>query len=393
MITYLTGHCIDVLRSLPEKSVHCVVTSPPYWALRDYGIQPSTWPDGWVGCLGLEPTPQLFVAHLVDVFAEVHRVLRDDGTCWINLGDSYTSGGRAKHGSLSEKQATNAKSRDVMRPDNPPGMKPKDLIGVPWMMAFALRDWGWYLRDEIIWHKPTPMTESQNDRCTKCHEKLFMLTKSPRYFFDGIAIQEPAQGRAPGNKGPAKFRNDQSSAHHQTKRNLHKVEATLTRNKRNVWTIPVARYKGAHFATFPPKLVRPCILAGTSEHGCCRTCGAPYTRIVEKGRVPTRSGKTSKVNGVSGLLADNPHEQQRGLVIGNRDPLRHVTVRKTIGWKPTCSCEPSAELARAVVLDPFGGSGTTAEVATKLGVDCILIDINPAYVQQQKARNAQGSLL
>lgn len=369
MIHYLTGDCREVMRTLPAASVHCVVTSPPYWSLRDYGIEPSTWADGWVGCLGLEPTPALFVAHLVEVFAEVWRVLRDDGVCWVNMGDSYANAGVS-------------------------GMKPKDLVGVPWMMAFALRDFGWYLRQEIIWHKPNPMTEAIKDRCTKAHEQIFLLAKSDRYFFDFIAIQERAAsagkplgittyqadgaGRAPsGNQKPENYRKPRSNR----------------RNKRSVWTIPVARYKGAHFATFPTKLVEPCIKSGTSEEGTCPTCGAPFERVYKKKLVKTRSGKKSKLHGVSGLRADNPHEDQRGLLVGNRDPERKIAVYKTVGWRPTCACPQTEARGRCVVLDPFGGSGTVAEVAAKLGCDAILIDRNPDYVKQQKQRNQQGTLL
>src|SRR3990167_1766455 len=179
----LIGDCRDVLRTLPADSVHCCVTSPPYFGLRDYGV---------AGQIGLEPTPDEFVAELAAVFSEVHRVLRPDGTLWLNLGDSYASGGRATYRSGASQNKGQHIQNDMPRPVDAPGIKPKDLIGVPWLTAFALRSAGWYLRQDIIWSKPNPMPESVTDRCTKAHEYLFLLSKSERYYFDQDAIMEPA---------------------------------------------------------------------------------------------------------------------------------------------------------------------------------------------------------
>ena len=221
----LVGDVSESLRDLPAQSVRCVVTSPPYFGLRDYGHE---------GQIGLEDTPEAFVERLVDVFREVRRVMTDDGTLWLNMGDSYGKG--------------------------------KNLVGIPWRLAFALQDDGWCLRQDIIWHKPNPMPESVKDRCTKAHEYVFLLSKSPRYYFDADAIKEPATGRAPGNKShkgrDAYFGGGVES--HRTKGGLMNVGAVKTRNKRDVWTIATRPYKGAHFAVFPEALVEPCVLAGSA---------------------------------------------------------------------------------------------------------------------------------
>jgi DNA modification methylase len=243
---------------LADKSVQCVVTSPPYFGLRDYGV---------AGQLGLEPTPAEYVAGMVTVFREVRRVLRDDGTCWLNIGDSYTSGNRDGHGVVSSgKQISNGGTvgeQSAKRSPTPDGLKPKDLIGIPWMVAFALRDDGWYLRSDIIWSKKNPMPESVTDRPTKSHEYLFLLTKSARYHYDAEAIREhqvgPIQSRAIGNRGEAGVNHHGQSG--------RVVTDTGSRNKRSVWEIATTPFPGAHFATMPPKLVEPCILAGCPVGG------------------------------------------------------------------------------------------------------------------------------
>ena len=260
--------------------------------------------------IGLEDTPQAFVARLVEVFTEVHRVLRDDGTLWLNLGDSYSGSGKGVWNATDERKS--AVKETYRQSTNPvkvhTGLKPKDLIGIPWRVAFALQDAGWYLRQDIIWHKPNPMPESVRDRCTKAHEYLFLLTKSPRYYFDHEAIKEPATNRAPGNKRATKGgRNYKAGAEeHRTAANLHNIGARETRNRRSVWTITTKPFKGAHFATFPPDLVEPCILAGCPVGG--------------------------------------------------------------------------------TVLDPFGGSGTTAGVAIKHGRRAVLCELNPEYAAMIPAR-------
>jgi DNA modification methylase len=304
-ITILTGDNRKLLSTLPDESVQCCVTSPPYWGLRDYGHADQ---------IGQEATPAEYVASLVSVFEEVRRVLRADGTLWLNLGDSYCSqggshdgrtdnqpgvgaarvwrngGGRAD-GIVDERGQRNRNGNAVKN------LKPKDLIGIPWMVAFALREAGWWLRSEIIWHKPNPMPESVTDRPTSAHEKLFLLAKSETYYYDAGAIRE--QGAEPERE-----RSDKIGG-----ANGHKVRhseggvmgASATRNKRNVWSVPIAPYADAHFATYPPALIAPCILAGTKPGD--------------------------------------------------------------------------------VVLDPFGGSGTTGKVALELGRRAILIELNPDYAK------------
>ncbi len=286
MITLLTGDALEMLRTLPDCSVQCCVTSPPYFGLRDYGC---------AGQIGLEATPAEFIARLVAVFGEVHRVLRKDGTLWVNIADSYSSqAGKRKSGDKSGiKQQGNVAS--IGAPSRTAeGCKGKDLIGIPWMLALALRADGWYLRQDIIWHKPNPMPESVRDRCTKAHEYLFLLSKSPRYFWDSKAIAEPAQewhGRAAtfdrsGNDVADHVLPGQTAAQHRPRVNESSRKALRsdiesrhrasipggqslmanpgsTRNKRSVWTVATAPYTGAHFATYPPKLIRPCILAGS----------------------------------------------------------------------------------------------------------------------------------
>ena len=298
----IIGDCIEGMRSLPDQSVHTCVTSPPYFGLRDYGM---------AGQIGLEATPDAFVARLVEVFREVRRVLRDDGTLWLNLGDSYAAQRGGTHqpaetlaGGKGGKTADGANvNRDRHDGYNPTrnasgiGLKHKDLIGIPWRVAFALQADGWYLRQDIIWHKPNPMPESVRDRCTKAHEYLFMLSKSARYFFDAEAMREPAVYPA-GTKGAKGSAERQAEKGVNARPPEYKVYDGF-RNRRSVWTVTTKPYAGAHFATFPPDLIEPCILAGSPVGG--------------------------------------------------------------------------------TVLDPFGGSGTTAGVALKHGRNAVLCELNPDY--------------
>jgi len=266
-IKILNGDCRDVLKTLPDQSVHTCVTSPPYFGLRDYGH---------TGQMGLEPTPDEFVSELVNVFREVRRVLRDDGTLWLNIGDSYASyrDGKAtpdttlglSEGTLVPKgSAKNRMSSTFVGTS----IKHKDLIGIPWRVAFALQADGWFLRQDIIWHKPNPMPESVIDRCTKAHEYIFLLSKSPKYYFDHEAIKEPVaassiirltqpniSAQVGSNRVPFK-----------TNGTMKAVGNTEMRNKRSVWTVTTKPFKGAHFATFPQDLIEPCILAGCPEGG------------------------------------------------------------------------------------------------------------------------------
>lgn len=270
-IRILIGDCREVLATLPDASVHCSITSPPYFGLRsylaaDHPLKPLE--------MGLEATPDEFVAGMVSVFREVRRVLRNDGTLWLNIGDSYAGSRCGPQGMLGEMADRSVASQRVMRAIDGghrarSGVKPKDLIGIPWMLAFALRADGWYLRQEIIWHKPNPMPESVTDRCTKAHESLFLLSKAPRYYFDAAAIQEAAsRPEGAGNlthKGLTAYESGDEKM--RTKVGLTQTGARETRNKRSVWTVPTQPFGEAHFATFPPALIEPCILAGCPVGG------------------------------------------------------------------------------------------------------------------------------
>jgi DNA modification methylase len=404
----LTGDCRALLRDLPAESINCVVTSPPYWGLRDYKLEPLVWGGelncqhewnehtvtrkgsradrsafcrcgAWHGVHGLEPTVDLYVHHSVEIFREVRRVLQPDGTLWLNLGDSYAgswgaqghrvtdSNKKSWHGSQIKNYPKRASQIGTIRDA---GLKPKDLVGVPWRVAFALQADGWYIRQDIIWMKPNPMPESVTDRCTKAHEYLFLFSKSERYYFNSDAIKEPAAwnpqntkfpdgwdtgagghgtfhrngrekgkirktdstnesfvpnasphtglhragtprgGRAAGNKshkGVAEYESSATEEHRTGLMNIAEI-AYETRNKRSVWTIASKPFRGAHFATFPPKLVEPCILAGCPEGG--------------------------------------------------------------------------------IVLDPFAGAGTVALVARDLGRHCVLMEQNPEYVAMTERRLA-----
>jgi DNA modification methylase len=249
------GDCLDVLRSLDPCSVQCCVTSPPYWGLRDYGCG---------GQIGLEQTPEEYTAKMVEVFREVRRVLRDDGTLWLNLGDSYASDTKGSVGP-SEKQLSSAGSRYGMSQRLNHGLKSKDLVGIPWRVAFALQADGWYLRQDIIWAKPNPMPESVTDRCTKAHEYLFLLAKSERYYYDHEAIKEQAIHAGSVVKNNA-GKNSLMGSFGATRTGFLKdagVTVADDRNRRSVWTISTKPFYGAHFAVMPEDLVKPCILAGS----------------------------------------------------------------------------------------------------------------------------------
>ena len=277
--TILVGSSPDILRSLPSQSIHCCVTSPPYWGLRDYGVE---------GQLGLEKTPEEYVVNLTAVFREVKRVLRDDGTLWLNLGDSYASN-PASGGPKSEK-LRGPQNATPNRPEwhRPLGFKPKDLIGIPWRVAFALQSDGWYLRSDIIWSKPNPMPESVRDRPTKAHEYIFLLSKSARYYYDQDAIKEPAiyadQRVSLGKKSFSKGQAAGSGRAPSGNALNNYYDVLDTRNKRSVWRVTTKPFKGAHFAVFPPDLIRPCILAGCPAGGVVLDpfFGAGTTGLVAK---------------------------------------------------------------------------------------------------------------
>ena len=254
----IQGDCIEGMKTLPDGSVHCCVTSPPYWGLRDYGHD---------GQIGLESTPEAYVARMVEVFREVRRVLREDGTCWVNLGDSYNGiGGPGKQnggpiGPTAAIAIEGTKGRRIS------GLKPKDLCGIPWRVAFALQADGWWLRQDIIWHKPNPMPESVRDRCTKAHEYVFLLTKSERYYYDADAVNEVSVSGPHVRNRASNFKKAGKEVFGRHLRGAEKIVCDGTRNRRSVWTVTTKPYSGAHFAVMPSDLVEPCIKAGCPEEG------------------------------------------------------------------------------------------------------------------------------
>ena len=452
----LNGHCLNHLRDLPSESVQCVVTSPPYWGLRDYSRcgcaieyiprspTPGVWqptresmtestthkhrkpnpscpkchgsgkdesleviwdgkedcehewgneiislssrnwdtfqkyiinghsPPGknkttpiknlsqgsfcllcgaWHGQLGLEPTPELYVKHIVEIFGEVKRVLRKDGTVWLNMGDIFQD---------------------------------KQLLGQPWLIAFALQKDNWYLRSDIIFHKRNPMPESAKDRPTKSHEYIFLLTKNARYYYDADAVRE--EHKEP-ERGMIKKTESMNPHTHSgffegiTWVPKERQYNPLGRNLRSVWTITTQPFPDAHFATFPEELVEICVKAGTSEKGCCSECGSPYERILEiEDWYRFLNGHTRP----SGTL-------EEGINVGfggKKDSVTKPT--KTIGWQPTCEC--NAETVPCTVLDPFAGSGTVGKVCMDLRRSFIGIEIKSEYVEMSERRIASSSL-
>jgi DNA modification methylase len=362
---------LNLLRELPDNWAQTCVTSPPYWGLCDYGLPPATWGgnprcrhhwgdvqrgqradmqpaaksrsharlgvdarqgraglhggrfcqrcNAWQGCLGLEPTPDLYLQHLLAVLGEVHRVLREDGTLWLNLGDSYTSGGRTS-------RATSGRARGE-HSGSPLALKPKDLVGLPWRVAFALQEQGWWLRSDVVWVKPNPMPENVRDRPTRAHEYLFLLAKQPQYFYDAHAVREPDTGRCSGN-GYAR-RGRLTYGDRRGERGQHEQwRSGHGRQRRSWWKITARGYPGAQ-AVFPEKLAEPCILAGSAPTAC-GICGSPWQR-----ESPSRSTEGE--------------------------------------WRPSCIHKNGA--GRCLVLDPFCGSGTTGAVAHRLGRDFLGIDL------------------
>lgn len=427
------GDCRTVLASLPEGMARTCVTSPPYFGLRDYGV---------AGQIGLESTVEGYVAELVAVFREVRRVLTDDGTLWLNLGDSYAGswgaqGKRESPGEISRNSIRNHPKRaSHTGAIRDAGLKPKDLIGIPWRVAFALQADGWYLRQDIIWAKPNPMPESVTDRPTKAHEYLFLLSKKPRYYYDAAAIAEPATQPVGTPRLTGQHKADAGGFTSNGRRGstLGTNQGATGRNKRSVWMVATQPFSGAqlladyvgpdgkpykvspdcpvhglpayrqtrprtsgmssqqqppecncsvvdtdHFATMPPKLIEPCILAGTSERGQCPACRAPWVRVVERD-VAFTSG-----SGRAGNIPNGKYKGTEQADSGDYDIRMGPSVStRTVGWEPSCAC--GLDPVPDVVVDPFGGAGTTGLVAERLGRDSVLIELNESYSHMAKAR-------
>ena len=423
MIKTIQGNCLDKIKELDDDSIDCVVSSPPYYGLRDYGVE---------GQFGLEPTIQEYIANTVKVFEAFKPKLKETATIWWNVGDSYSSGQRK---TTKSQTLRNDENYGFIRPPVQDGIKEKDLLMIPNRVAIALQDAGWYIRSEIIWHKPNPMPESVKDRPTSCHEKIWLITKNKKYYYDADAIKEPV-------KHPSK---------------------DLKKNKRNVWTITTKPYKEAHFATFPPELIEPCIKAGCPNQ-VCSVCGKPYERQtkIEK-NLTLEDVKKIKENIATTNKTKKPYavidKEFRNQVIEYRNLPKHDTLRKYLkdsrinstitidaiekhfgtqsphhwfekggsypskddwivlkkllslddtydqamtevfyksglkgennyienGFTKQCDCQTN-ETKIGVVLDPFAGVGTTGLVADRLGKNAILIELNAEYVELIKKR-------
>jgi DNA modification methylase len=369
----LQGDVRTALRALPEKCIQCVVTSPPYFGLRMY--LPEGHPDKDKE-IGLESSPVEYVAQVTEVFREVRRVLRDDGVVFLNLGDSYaTAGGSGKQGISGQRADRTFTAEGSSAKGVPDGLKPKDLIGIPWRVAFALQEDGWWLRQDNIWGKKNCMPEAVKDRTTRAHEYIFMLTKSARYFYDSVAIEEDGVIAA----GTKAAKGSVERAKHANGRPPEYKIYTGKRNKRSVWWMSTQPFPGSHFATFPLELPEVCIKAGTSEHGRCSACGAPWIRQVgtrEKAEDGRSSGNKQRIPGVDKIPGASH--------VGRSIPYEAGEV-PTLGWLSSCKC-PGASPVPCLVLDPFGGSGTVGVVANRLGRDAILVELKPEYVEMAERR-------
>ena len=360
MIDIKIGDCREVLKTLPAKHFQTCITSPPYYGLRDYGTDSQ---------IGLEETPEQFVESLVNVFREIKRVLKDDGTLWLNLGDSYSSGGRT---TTTNQSVRGDKDYGVTRPPPVEGIKPKDLFGIPWRVAFALQADGWYLRQDIIWNKPNPMPESVQDRCTKAHEYIFLLSKSPHYYFDNVAIKEETTTFDNSNRDRDTTKLNNTPG--RTKMAGLKTNQYETRNKRSVWTVNTKPYKEAHFAVFPTDLIEPCVLAGSSAK-ICSGCGKSYRREMVTTDVPDRIVREHMVGVIP--KRDKPSRM-------NSKDMISLT-KEDNGFVKQCKCDTD-KTEQDRIIDPFGGSGTTALVADRHNRDATVIELNEEYIDIAKKR-------
>jgi DNA modification methylase len=410
------GDCRAVMAEMEPESVHCCVTSPPFYGLRDYQVPETVWPGiqyapmpglppvtipEWTGCLGLEETPEAFVGHIVEVFRGVWRVMRGDSVFWLNMGDSYAAS--------RSYQVVDNKHRDVgnkIGHSVPPALKQKDLMGIPWRCAFALQADGWFLRSAPSWIKRAAMPESCTDRPGSAHETVFMLTKNKRYFFDMEAVKKKSTSDHPAGNKTHKYQDsvgfvpggghkskttgltdiagiewrtrnyrtsdfyfeslDEYIAHLQAVRDGGGMLLDIDGNPVGLDINPKG-FSGAHFACFPPKLVEPLILSATSEKGACVECGAPWERVVEKTGEKVRQhwapGTQEKID-----TAQGRHGESSVFNTG------HIEVKTTLNWQPTYTCTQK-ETTPCTVFDPFAGAGTTALTAYKLDRKCVMIEL------------------
>ena len=435
--TITCSDALEFTQSLPDCSVNCVGTSVPYYGQRDYGT--GRWEGGDPDCahvagelrrgkglanspastrggakkiaevnniqyrdecarcgakridrqMGLEQTPQEYIQKMVELFREIRRVLRDDGVAFVNIGDSYSSGGRGSSDHHRQKIGSKTAQAQVLGPRSAPdGMGPKNLMLIPFRFAIALQDDGWIVRSDIIWHKPNAMPESVEDRPTTAHEHIFLLSKSPKYFYDADSIREPQTGNthSRGNGSSPK----EIPQHDGMVKSNHSFNSSMTaytevpggRNKRSVWTVATESNSFAHFAMFPQALIEPMILAGCPAKVCAK-CGEPWRRVTENG-LTAHDGKTdsayAKGSSANRLALLRQSARERG--------EEYTSGKRTLGWKPSCNC--NADVDAGIVFDPFMGSGTTALVARRLGRHWIGCDLNPDYVSLANDRLTQS---
>lgn len=396
------GHALELARRLPDNSIDAIITSPPFYGLRDYLTPPVLWPavtfapmaglppitiPEQEASLGLEADLWAYVGHLVALFRELRRALKGTGTLWINLGDSYaTSGGSREYGSYD---GTTGRGAGVGGLRSPGSLPAKNLMGIPWRVAFALQADGWILRSECIWHKPNPMPESVTDRPTKAHEQIFLMSKSERYFYDAEAIREPGQEHG-GQAGTFARKNGkatelnvpgQSGVSH---RDTRDDRVPPGRNRRSVWTVATQSFSGAHFAVFPPKLIEPMVLASTSERGGCPQpgCGKPWVRAVERVK-----GEPDSYNGSSFSKGKAKEAREHLAAVGEQE---RTAATITTGWLPTCAHGGLSPIP-AVILDPFMGSGTTGEVALRYRRNFVGFELNETYVNELAPDRLNGT--
>ncbi|MHB8994536.1 MAG: DNA-methyltransferase [Armatimonadota bacterium] len=392
----LQGSTLEVLRGMPDQVFQTCITSPPYWNLRAYLDSDDPLKKHELGCeevhdcLGWatgEKCRECYICHMVEVFTEVYRVLRDDGTFWLNVGDSYNGSGKAgKNPEYQERHKEFGKvsthTQRFGKPTNLKTLKKKELCGIPWRLAFALQSAGWYLRSDIIWHKPNPMPVPVRDRCTSAHEYVFMLTKSPQYLYDLHAIKEPFADSRQGKDGSKKKseRNVGGRRDGFTTPNGIDPSANGGKNKRDVWSIPTKGLRGEHFAVMPEALVEPCVLAGSSEW-TCDICGSPYARVVKHGN--------SEHHCRPGCGCKEQHAGEQDWSEGWKGYGGYEsTAVVTNDFEPTCLCADRSLtiVDSSIVLDPFCGAATVGISALRQRRRFVGIELNPLFIALSERR-------